>query len=142
MQGRRADGAKEPVPVWWLAVLESFAVRRSQTNEKRRTQNTEPRTQNEERRTQNDEPRTISLRDVGEAIIACERCSRLRTYCREIARTKRRAFRDEVYWGKPVPGFGDPRARVLLVALAPAAHGANRTGRVFTGDGLAAPAIS
>ena len=48
---------------------------------------------------------------------------------------KRRAFRDEVYWGKPVPGFGDPRARVLLVALAPAAHGANRTGRVFTGDG-------
>jgi len=68
-------------------------------------------------------------------IVACERCPRLRTYCAEIARTKRKAFRDEVYWGKPVPGFGDPRARVLLVALAPAAHGANRTGRVFTGDG-------
>ena len=49
--------------------------------------------------------------------------------------TKRNAFRDEIYWGKPVPGFGDPRARVLLIALAPAAHGANRTGRVFTGDG-------
>jgi uracil-DNA glycosylase family 4 len=52
-----------------------------------------------------------------------------------VAREKRRAFRDEVYWGRPVPGFGDPRARLLLVGLAPAAHGANRTGRVFTGDG-------
>ena len=77
----------------------------------------------------------MPLRDVHEQIVSCERCPRLRTYCTEIARTKRRAFRDEVYWGKPVPGFGDPRARVLLVALAPAAHGANRTGRVFTGDG-------
>ena len=87
------------------------------------------------RRTKNDEPRTISLRDVREQIVSCERCPRLRSYCTEIARTKRRAFRDEIYWGKPVPGFGDPRARVLLIALAPAAHGANRTGRVFTGDG-------
>ncbi len=69
------------------------------------------------------------------AIVSCEKCPRLRTYCQEIARVKRRAFRDDIYWGKPVPGFGDPRARVLLVALAPAAHGANRTGRVFTGDG-------
>jgi uracil-DNA glycosylase len=77
--------------------------------------------------------RTLSA--VHDAIVSCERCPRLRTYCAEIARTKRRAFRDEVYWGKPVPGFGDPRARMLLVALAPAAHGANRTGRVFTGDG-------
>lgn len=76
-----------------------------------------------------------SLALVHEAIVTCERCPRLRTYCAEVARTKRRAFRDEVYWGRPVPGFGDPRARVLLVALAPAAHGANRTGRVFTGDG-------
>ena len=76
-----------------------------------------------------------SLTAVREAIISCERCPRLRTYCAEVARTKRRAYRDETYWGKPVPGFGDPRARVLLVALAPAAHGANRTGRVFTGDG-------
>jgi uracil-DNA glycosylase family 4 len=75
------------------------------------------------------------LRDVHQQIIACERCPRLRTYCAEIARTKRKAFRDEIYWGKPVPGFGDPSARVLLIALAPAAHGANRTGRVFTGDG-------
>ena len=77
----------------------------------------------------------VSLAAVHDAIVSCERCPRLRSYCAEIARTKRRAFRDEVYWGKPVPGFGDPRARVLLVALAPAAHGANRTGRVFTGDG-------
>jgi uracil-DNA glycosylase family 4 len=75
------------------------------------------------------------LATVQAAIVSCERCPRLRTYCAEIARVKKRAHRDETYWGKPVPGFGDPRARVLLVALAPAAHGANRTGRVFTGDG-------
>jgi uracil-DNA glycosylase family 4 len=68
-------------------------------------------------------------------IISCERCPRLRRYCAEVARVKKRAHRDDTYWGRPVPGFGDPRARVLLVALAPAAHGASRTGRVFTGDG-------
>ena len=68
-------------------------------------------------------------------IVACEQCPRLRSYCIAIGRTKRRAFRDDVYWAKPVPGFGDPAARVLLLGLAPAAHGANRTGRVFTGDG-------
>jgi uracil-DNA glycosylase family 4 len=79
--------------------------------------------------------RTLRLSAVHDAIISCERCPRLRRYCAEIARTKRRAYRDEVYWGRPVPGFGDPGARVLLVGLAPAAHGANRTGRVFTGDG-------
>jgi len=73
---------------------------------------------------------------VHEQIISCERCPRLREYCGRIAREKRRAFRDDVYWGRPVPGFGDPRARLLLVGLAPAAHGANRTGRVFTGDGI------
>jgi uracil-DNA glycosylase family 4 len=59
----------------------------------------------------------------------------LRSYCGEIARVKKAAHREDVYWGKPVPGFGDPRARVLVLGLAPAAHGANRTGRVFTGDG-------
>jgi uracil-DNA glycosylase family 4 len=75
------------------------------------------------------------LSEVHDAIVSCERCPRLRTYCAGIARVKKRAYRDETYWGKPVPGFGDPRARMLLVALAPAAHGANRTGRVFTGDG-------
>ena len=75
------------------------------------------------------------LVDVHDAIVSCERCPRLRAYCGRIAREKRRAYRDETYWGKPVPGFGDPRARLLIVGLAPAAHGANRTGRVFTGDG-------
>jgi uracil-DNA glycosylase family 4 len=80
-------------------------------------------------------PTGPALQIVHEQIVSCERCPRLRTYCAEIARTKRKAYRDDVYWGRPVPGFGDPRARVLLVALAPAAHGANRTGRVFTGDG-------
>jgi uracil-DNA glycosylase family 4 len=77
-----------------------------------------------------------SLADVREQIVSCERCPRLRKYCAEISRTKRRAYQDEDYWGKPVPGFGDPRARLLLIGLAPAAHGANRTGRVFTGDGI------
>jgi len=67
-------------------------------------------------------------------IVDCRRCPRLRRHCETVARVKRRAFRDEEYWGKPVPGFGDARARVLLVGLAPAAHGANRTGRMFTGD--------
>jgi uracil-DNA glycosylase len=76
-----------------------------------------------------------TLAAVHETIVGCERCPRLRAYCAEIARVKKRAYRDEVYWGKPVPGFGDPNARLLLVGLAPAAHGANRTGRVFTGDG-------
>lgn len=76
-----------------------------------------------------------ALREVHSSIVSCERCPRLRTYCQRIAHEKRRAFRDDVYWGRPVPGFGDPNARVLIIGLAPAAHGANRTGRVFTGDG-------
>ena len=73
---------------------------------------------------------------VRAAIISCERCPRLRSYCNRVARDKRAAYRDELYWGKPVPGFGDSRARLLILGLAPAAHGANRTGRVFTGDGI------
>ncbi len=77
-----------------------------------------------------------SILDVRDQIVSCDRCPRLRDYCARIAREKRRAYRDDTYWGKPVPGFGDPRARVLLIGLAPAAHGANRTGRVFTGDGI------
>jgi len=80
-------------------------------------------------------PKGHALQIVHDAIVSCERCPRLRTYCAEIARAKKKAYRDEIYWGRPVPGFGDPQARVLLIALAPAAHGANRTGRVFTGDG-------
>ena len=67
-------------------------------------------------------------------VVECERCPRLRDYCRAVAREKRRAYRDWEYWGRPVPGFGDPHARVLLIGLAPGAHGANRTGRMFTGD--------
>jgi uracil-DNA glycosylase family 4 len=75
-----------------------------------------------------------ALAAVERRVIACTRCSRLRTYCEKVAREKRRMYRDQPYWGKPVPGFGDPRARLLLVGLAPAAHGGNRTGRMFTGD--------
>ncbi len=67
-------------------------------------------------------------------IIACNQCKRLRRHCEEVARVKRRAYLDQEYWGKPVPPFGDPNARLLIVGLAPGAHGANRTGRVFTGD--------
>ena len=75
------------------------------------------------------------LVQLNREIVACERCPRLRRYCQKIAREKRRAYRDWEYWGKPVPGFGDPQARVLLLGLAPGAHGSNRTGRMFTGDG-------
>jgi uracil-DNA glycosylase len=67
-------------------------------------------------------------------IVKCERCPRLILHCREVAAVKRRAFRDWDYWGKPVPAFGDPNARLLILGLAPGAHGANRTGRIFTGD--------
>jgi uracil-DNA glycosylase family 4 len=76
------------------------------------------------------------LADVHHAIVSCERCPRLRAYCRRVAQEKKRAYRLDTYWARPVPGFGDPAARMLLVGLAPAAHGANRTGRVFTGDGV------
>jgi uracil-DNA glycosylase family 4 len=75
-----------------------------------------------------------AFRILTRQITACELCPRLRTYGREVARTKRRAYLDWDYWGKPVPGFGDPHARLLLIGLAPGAHGSNRTGRMFTGD--------
>ncbi len=80
-------------------------------------------------------PTRASLIAVREQIVTCNRCERLRTYCQRVAIEKKAAHRDEVYWGRPVPGFGDPLARMLVIGLAPAAHGANRTGRVFTGDG-------
>ena len=67
-------------------------------------------------------------------ITACRKCPRLVRYREEIARTKRRAYRDWTYWGRPVPAFGDPKAELVIIGLAPAAHGANRTGRMFTGD--------
>jgi uracil-DNA glycosylase family 4 len=76
-----------------------------------------------------------SLAAVRRQIVNCGACPRLRQYCERIGREKRAAFRHETYWARPVPGFGDPRARIVLVGLAPAAHGANRTGRNFTGDG-------
>ena len=75
-----------------------------------------------------------SLRQINEEIIPCRKCPRLVRYREAVAREKRRAFLAWDYWGKPVPGFGDPHARLLILGLAPAAHGANRTGRMFTGD--------
>ncbi len=78
---------------------------------------------------------TGTLAEVRQQIISCNTCARLRTYCQRIATEKKAAHRHETYWGRPVPGFGDSQARVLIIGLAPAAHGANRTGRVFTGDG-------
>lgn len=79
------------------------------------------------------EPST-SLRILNQEIVACRKCPRLVVYREKVAQEKRRAFRDWTYWGKPVPGFGDPKAQLLILGLAPAAHGGNRTGRVFTGD--------
>ena len=79
----------------------------------------------------NPEERWIKLE---EEIVACRKCTRLVAYREEVARTRRRAYHDQEYWGKPVPGFGDPRARLLIYGLAPGAHGSNRTGRMFTGD--------
>ena len=84
------------------------------------------------------ERRPTSLSAVREAIVSCEACPRLRSYCKDVGRIRKAAYRDDVYWARPVPGFGDPNARVLIVGLAPAAHGANRTGRIFTGDGVGA----
>jgi len=71
---------------------------------------------------------------LAEEVTRCKRCPRLVAWRQEVARERRRMYRDEEYWGRPVPGFGDPEARILIVGLAPAAHGANRTGRMFTGD--------
>src|ERR1700734_2603680 len=76
----------------------------------------------------------MNLTSLNSEIVQCERCPRLREYCREIAVTRRRAYLDWTYWGKPVPSFGDPAAHLLILGLAPGAHGANRTGRMFTGD--------
>ena len=80
------------------------------------------------------ENRFRSVTAVERAVVACELCPRLRAHCARISREPPRRFRDQIYWGRPVPGFGDPHARLLVVGLAPAAHGGNRTGRVFTGD--------
>ena len=74
------------------------------------------------------------LLSLQKQVIACRRCARLVRYCRKVAKEKRRMFREQEYWGRPVPSFGDPAAELLILGLAPAAHGANRTGRMFTGD--------
>ncbi|MCQ3938648.1 MAG: uracil-DNA glycosylase [Chloroflexi bacterium] len=76
----------------------------------------------------------MNLDQHNQQIITCRKCPRLVVWREEVARVKRRAYKDEEYWGRPVPGFGDPNARVLVVGLAPGAHGSNRTGRQFTGD--------
>ena len=75
-----------------------------------------------------------SLTELSRTLAQCTLCPRLRKHCKDIAQTKRKSYQSETYWGKPVSGFGDPKAQVLIVGLAPAAHGANRTGRIFTGD--------
>ncbi len=75
-----------------------------------------------------------ALAQLHARIVACRACPRLAAWREEVARAKRRAFQDWEYWGKPLPGFGDPQARLVIVGLAPAAHGGNRTGRMFTGD--------
>lgn len=76
-----------------------------------------------------------TLENIEQEVIACRKCPRLVEWREEVARVKRKAYRDQDYWGKPVPGFGDPEARILVLGLAPGAHGSNRTGRMFTGDG-------
>jgi len=76
-----------------------------------------------------------TLDELNARVIACARCTRLREHCASVAAVRRRAYSDWEYWGRPVPSFGDPEARVLLLGLAPGAHGSNRTGRPFTGDG-------
>ncbi len=85
-------------------------------------------------RTKNHAAREVELSDLQEEIVHCETCPRLVEYRRQVARQKRRAYRDWEYWGKPVPSLGRSDARLLIVSLAPGAHGANRTGRIFTGD--------
>ncbi|HEX3551381.1 MAG TPA: uracil-DNA glycosylase, partial [Candidatus Elarobacter sp.] len=76
-----------------------------------------------------------TLETIESRVVACRKCPEPRAYCAEVGRVKKRAFADHDYWARPVPGWGDPQARVVLVGLAPGAHGSNRTGRVFTGDG-------
>jgi uracil-DNA glycosylase len=77
---------------------------------------------------------TDSLQFLENEIITCRKCPRLVAWREEVAQTKRKAYLDHDYWGKPVPGFGDPNAQIMIVGLAPGAHGSNRTGRMFTGD--------
>ncbi len=86
------------------------------------------------RETSHETPHETPLRILADEVISCRKCPRLVEYRERVAQEKRRAFREWTYWGKPIPGFGDPSAKLLILGLAPAAHGGNRTGRVFTGD--------
>ena len=81
-----------------------------------------------------DNAAAVGLEHLRGLVIGCERCPRLVAHRQEVAQKKRRMYMGEEYWGRPLPGYGDPQARLLIVGLAPAAHGANRTGRMFTGD--------
>lgn len=78
----------------------------------------------------------MTIKKLNDTVVDCTQCARLVAYRQEVAGAKKRQFQHDTYWGKPVPGFGDQRARVLIVGLAPAPHGSNRTGRMFTGDGI------
>jgi uracil-DNA glycosylase len=118
VQARRAHGSPERMPGLVNANRGTHGTRRAKNNSASSASS------------------AVSLIRVHDAIVSCNRCPRLREYCQEIGREKRRAYRNDTYWARPVPGFGDPFARVLIIGLAPAAHGANRTGRVFTGDGI------
>ena len=80
-------------------------------------------------------PRPVTLDQLNARVVTCDRCARLREHCASVASVRRRAYAHWEYWGRPVPSFGDPLARVLILGLAPGAHGSNRTGRPFTGDG-------
>jgi uracil-DNA glycosylase family 4 len=77
---------------------------------------------------------TDTLKTHNEHLITCQKCPRLVAWREEVAQSKRKAYQDQTYWGKPVPGFGDPDGKIMIVGLAPGAHGSNRTGRMFTGD--------
>jgi uracil-DNA glycosylase family 4 len=79
-------------------------------------------------------PKLTPLQKLHNEVIGCQACPRLRAYCQAVAETKRRSYQDEAYWGRPIPGFGEEKASLMIVGLAPAAHGGNRTGRIFTGD--------
>src|SRR5579884_1919875 len=80
------------------------------------------------------QPAVSDLAALDREVVSCRRCPRLVAWREQVARERRASYADQEYWGRPIPGFGDPRARLLVVGLAPAAHGGNRTGRIFTGD--------
>ena len=120
-EARQIQSAGRPSFAWsWFAFVLFRKIPSSESDKEGMT-----------RAIQNDDRSLAELRDT---VIACQRCPRLVQYREEVARIKRRAYREWTYWGRPVPGFGDSHAKFLIIGLAPGAHGANRTGRMFTGD--------